>query len=129
MLVVDDEPQIREVISTMLADRGFAVKAADGARAALNLLKSDSIDLICTDMVMPDMSGATLIEEIKRCSPNTPIIVCSAYGIDEDVSRRVARGEVLFLGKPFTSQELTDLVHKALAGRPNGGSNGKAASA
>jgi signal transduction histidine kinase/ActR/RegA family two-component response regulator len=121
VLVVDDEPQIREVICTMLADRGFVVRAADGAKAALNVLKSESIDLVCTDLVMPDMSGNKLIGEIKLSSPKIPIIVCSAYGIDEDVSRRVARGEVLFMSKPFSSQELLELVHKALTGgRPNG---------
>jgi CheY-like chemotaxis protein len=120
VLVVDDEPQIREVICTMLSDRGFVVRAADGAKAALNLLRSESIDLICTDLVMPDMSGNKLIGEIKLCSPKTPVIVCSAYGIDEDVGRRVTRGEVLFLSKPFSSQELLELVHKALTGRPNG---------
>jgi signal transduction histidine kinase/CheY-like chemotaxis protein len=125
VLVVDDEPQIREVICTMLADRGFVVKAADGAKAALAVLKSESIDLVCTDMVMPDMSGAKLISEIKLCSPKTPIIVCSAYGIDDEVSRRVARGEVLFLSKPFTGQALLDLVHKALTGHPNGTGDGQ----
>jgi signal transduction histidine kinase/CheY-like chemotaxis protein len=124
VLVVDDEPQIREVICTLLSDRGFVVSAADGAKAALNLLRTESIDLVCTDLVMPDMSGNKLISEIKLSSPKTPIIVCSAYGIDEDVGRRLARGEVLFLSKPFNSQELLELVHKALTGRPNGATDG-----
>jgi CheY-like chemotaxis protein len=115
ILVVDDEPQIREVICAMLSDRGYLVKSADGAKSALALLKSESIDLICTDLVMPDLSGPKLIEEMKRCRPETPIIVCSAYGIDEEVSRKVALGQALFLAKPFTSNALLELVHKALS--------------
>jgi signal transduction histidine kinase/CheY-like chemotaxis protein len=117
ILVVDDEPQIREVICAMLSDRGYVVKSADGAKTALTLLKSEAIDLICTDLVMPDMSGSKLIEEIKRTRPNTPIIVCSAYGIDEEVSEKVAQGQALFLAKPFPSSALLDLVHKALSRR------------
>jgi signal transduction histidine kinase/ActR/RegA family two-component response regulator len=115
ILVVDDEPQIREVICAMLSDRGYLVKSADGAKSALALLKSETIDLICTDLVMPDLSGPRLIEEMKRCRPETPIIVCSAYGIDEEVSRKVAAGQALFLAKPFTSSALLELVHKALS--------------
>jgi DNA-binding NtrC family response regulator len=123
VLVVDDEPQIREVICAMLSDRGYLVKSADGAKAALALLKSEPIDLICTDLVMPDMSGSKLIEEIKRTRPSTPIIVCSAYGIDEEVSEKVAQGQALFLAKPFPSSALLDLVHKALSRR--GGTRSK----
>ncbi|HEX6239476.1 MAG TPA: response regulator [Polyangiales bacterium] len=119
VLVVDDEPQIRDVICAMLSDQGYQVKSADGAKAALALLKDEGIDLICTDLVMPDLSGPKLIEEMKRTRPNVPIIVCSAYGIDEEVSRKVALGQALFLSKPFTSSALLELVHKALS-RPNG---------
>ena len=117
VLVVDDEPQIRDVICAMLSDRGYLVKSADGAKAALALLKSETIDLICTDLVMPDLSGSKLIDEMKRSCPSTPIIVCSAYGIDEEVSEKVAQGQALFLAKPFTSSALLELVHKALSRR------------
>jgi signal transduction histidine kinase/ActR/RegA family two-component response regulator len=118
VLVVDDEPQIRDVICTMLADRGFSVRSADGAKTALAILKSESIDLVCTDLVMPEMSGAKLIEEIGRISPKTPIIVCSAYGIDEEVSQKVQKGLALFLAKPFSGAALIGLVNKALSKAP-----------
>jgi CheY-like chemotaxis protein len=118
ILVVDDEPQIREVICAMLGDRGFSVRPADGAKSALAILKSESIDLVCTDLVMPDMSGAKLIEEIKKISPKTPIIVCSAYGIDEEVHQKVQKGQALFLAKPFSGNALLGLVNKALSRHP-----------
>jgi signal transduction histidine kinase/ActR/RegA family two-component response regulator len=121
ILVVDDEPQIRDVICAMLGDRGYSVRPADGAKSALNILKSESIDLVCTDLVMPDMSGAKLIEEIKRISPTTPVIVCSAYGIDEEVSQKVQKGQAFFLAKPFSSNALLDLVNKALSNAPKNG--------
>jgi signal transduction histidine kinase/CheY-like chemotaxis protein len=123
LLVVDDEPQIREVIRTMLVDNGYLVRTADSARLALDILRHEQIDLVCTDLVMPEMSGAKLIDELKRSRPQLPIVVCSAYGTDDDVSRRVTRGEVMFLSKPFTRKELLDVVGRALAHEPRG--NGK----
>ncbi len=118
ILVVDDEPQIRDVICTMLGDRGFSVRSADGAKTALAILKEEAVDLVCTDLVMPDMSGARLIEEIGRIRPKTPIIVCSAYGIDEEVGQKVQKGLALFLAKPFSSNALIGLVNKALSKPP-----------
>ncbi|HEY6881454.1 MAG TPA: response regulator [Polyangiales bacterium] len=118
LLVVDDEPQIREVIRTMLVDNGYLVHTADSARLALDVLRHEPIDLVCTDLVMPEMSGAKLIDELKRSRPQLPVVVCSAYGTDDDVSRRVSRGEVMFLSKPFTRKELLDVVGRALAHEP-----------
>jgi DNA-binding NtrC family response regulator len=65
------------------------------------------------------MSGAKLIDELKRTRPDLPVVVCSAYGTDDDVSRRVARGEVFFLSKPFTRKELLGVVNRALVARAN----------
>ncbi|MET0340890.1 MAG: response regulator [Polyangiales bacterium] len=120
LLVVDDEPQIRDVIRTMLVDSGYDVRVADSARAALAVLAETEVDLICTDMVMPEMSGAKLIDELRRTRPDLPVVVCSAYGTDDDVSRRVARGEVFFLSKPFTRKDLLGIVNRALSARSNG---------
>jgi signal transduction histidine kinase/ActR/RegA family two-component response regulator len=120
VLVVDDEPQIREVIRTMLIDNEYIVRTADSARVALDILRSDRVDLVCTDLVMPEMSGSKLIDELKRIKPGMPVVVCSAYGTDDDVSRRVTRGEVLFLSKPFTRKELLEVVSRAIASQPNG---------
>jgi DNA-binding NtrC family response regulator len=120
VLVVDDEPQIREVIRTMLVDNDYIVRTADSARGALEILRNEAIDLICTDLVMPEMSGSKLIDELKRTKPRLPVVVCSAYGTDDDVGRRVTRGEVLFLSKPFTRKELLDVVGRAITSQSNG---------
>ena len=120
ILVVDDEPQIREVIRTMLSDNEYVVRTADSARLALEILRDERVDLVCTDLVMPEMSGSKLIDELKRSNPRLPVVVCSAYGTDDDVSRRVTRGEVLFLSKPFTRKELLEVVARALASQSNG---------
>jgi CheY-like chemotaxis protein len=114
VLVVDDEQQIREVIATMLGEGGYLVKTAETAREALQLLSTEPVDLVCTDLVMPDMTGARLIDELRKQEPGLPVVVCSAYGSDAELSRRVSRGEAWFLAKPFTRSDLLDVVGRAL---------------
>ncbi len=123
VLVVDDEPQIREVIRTILQESGYAVHVADNAKAALAYADSHAVDLLCVDLVMPDMMGMRLIDALRAKHPKAPVLVCSAYGSDDDISRRVSRGELSFLPKPFTRKALLDAVERVLsraAGRPKG---------
>ncbi|MFT3926162.1 MAG: response regulator [Myxococcales bacterium] len=115
LLVVDDEPQIREVIQTMLSEGGFLVKTAETGSEALAQLADEPVDLVCTDLVMPDMTGAALIDEVRKVHPRLPVVVCSAYGSDADVSRRVTSGDAWFLAKPFTRTDLLEVVERALA--------------
>jgi signal transduction histidine kinase/CheY-like chemotaxis protein len=115
VLVVDDEAQIRDVVRAILEDRGFQVRTAESTRAALSLLSTEKFDVLCTDIVMPDLSGKRLVDELRQIEPTLPVVVCSAYGSDGEVSARVQRGEVLFLAKPFTSDDLVDVVCRALA--------------
>jgi signal transduction histidine kinase/CheY-like chemotaxis protein len=117
LLVVDDEPQIREVIQTMLSESGYDALTADTARAALAIVKERPVDLLCTDLVMPDMSGAKLLDEVRKVQPGLPVVVCSAYGTDEMLSKRIAHGDVVFLAKPFTRKDLLEAVERALGRR------------
>jgi two-component system cell cycle sensor histidine kinase/response regulator CckA len=117
LMVVDDEPQIREVIQTMLGELGYDALTADSARAALAIAKDRHIDLLCSDLVMPDMSGVKLADEVRNVHPGLPVVMCSAYGTDDVLSKRVARGDVVFLAKPFTRNELIEAVERALGRR------------
>ena len=104
LLVVDDEPQIREVHSDH-AQRGglLGEDRRNGQRSARRCCASEPDGSVCTDLVMPDMTGAALIDEVRKLThPRLPVVVCSAYGSDADVSRRVMTGEAWFLAKPFT---------------------------
>lgn len=114
ILVVDDEPQICEVMRAMLIDGEYTVTTAENAEQALSILAAESVDLVCTDLLMPEMGGGGLIDEVKRRFPGLPVIVCSAYGNDIDVSHRLARGDARFLAKPFTQSELLKAVESAL---------------
>jgi len=122
ILVVEDELQIREVIRAILSDAGYEVHLATTAKHALQLAATRSYDLLWADLVMPDLPGSKLIDEFLRLHPSTPVLVCSAYGTDEKISKQVARGELTFLAKPFTRKALVDAVDRALLNSDEGGS-------
>ncbi len=115
VLVVDDEPQIREVIQAILVEAGYEVHAANGAKHALEMARLRRFDLLWADLVMPDLAGGKLIEEFLLLRPGTPVLVCSAYNSDDSIRARVARGDLAFLPKPFTRKVLLDVVGRALS--------------
>ena len=75
ILLVDDEPVILETYSALLSEKGFSVVTASSGREALETFSGNSFDLVITDLAMPDGDGFKLLEEIKKISPHTPVIV------------------------------------------------------
>jgi CheY-like chemotaxis protein len=117
ILVVDDEMPIRELISHLLADAGYRVSSAPNGRQALQLAERERLDLVLTDLMMPQVDGAELCRRLKAQAPtrNVPVVVMSA------VHRRQGQ-EMLadeFVGKPFDLDELLALVER-FAGPPDG---------
>jgi signal transduction histidine kinase/ActR/RegA family two-component response regulator len=121
ILVVDDEPQIREVIGAILRESGYVVHVAGTGKHAIDLMRTERVDLLCVDIVMPDMPGGKLIDTLREMDPSLRVLVCSAYGTDESIGRRIARGDLQLLTKPFARKGLLDAVERALGSnaRPN----------
>jgi CheY-like chemotaxis protein len=100
ILVVDDDAEVREVVAEYLADSGHRVLQAEGGVEALQVLgRTSDIDLVITDVRMPDISGIDLAERITRQAPCPRVILISGYFVPQQVNRRVLR-------KPFRMQEL-----------------------
>jgi signal transduction histidine kinase/ActR/RegA family two-component response regulator len=114
ILVVDDEPQIREVIGAILRESGYVVHVAGTGKQAIELMRTERIDLLCVDIVMPDMPGGKLIDTLREMDTALRVLVCSAYGTDESIARRIARGDLQLLTKPFARKGLLDAVERAL---------------
>ena len=116
ILIVDDDSEVRAVLSRKMEQCGHHVTvAADGAEA-ITQLEQVSFDLAITDIVMPEMDGLTVIRFIRRQAPGTKIIAMSAPS-DDDVLQSAAKlGAHRTLEKPFTLDELADAVDALLAG-------------
>lgn len=115
ILVVDDAEPIRKMVCSMLRGSGYSVKeAADGAQA-LGLIEREceSVHLVLTDVIMPEMSGAELARHLSRVRPQLPIIFMSGYS-EDPVVRGVESTGSLFLAKPFTASALVEKVRQTL---------------
>ena len=115
MLVVDDEPAIREVARRILATNGYEVTtAADGAAAMAIVERGDRIDLLLTDVVMPHMSGQELGERMRAARPGVSVLYMSGYAQPVLGSRKAIEPDTLLVEKPFTELILLDKVREAL---------------
>jgi PAS domain S-box-containing protein len=118
ILLVEDDKMVRELTRTMLAELGYTVLTADTPQAALTLSKekSNAIDLLITDVVMPGMKGPELRERIADMHPGIKVLFMSGYAENIIIHHGVLEQGVEFLQKPFTIQDLARKVHAVLEG-------------
>ena len=115
VLVVDDEPSMRQMLSFALRREGYDVSTADDGRAALDAIRDGRFDLVVTDVRMPDVSGVELLREAKRLDPSLSIIMMTAYGSKETVLEALRLGATDYVEKtPNLRDELTLRVRKEL---------------
>jgi CheY-like chemotaxis protein len=108
ILVVDDEPEIRKLVSAMVTQFGYNVLTADSGDHALTMYRNHNapIELLITDVVAPGMSGPMLADKLSELQPDLKVLYISGYDNTQVVQKYVIeRGHVL-LSKPFTMEEL-----------------------
>lgn len=113
ILVVDDDPSLLRMVHHILADGGFLVIGVAGASDALARLESGGIDLVITDIIMPEMEGIEFIQAIKAKLPRLPVIAMSGGGRSHNTGLLHFAHELgadAILAKPFRRQELLSLV-------------------
>jgi CheY-like chemotaxis protein len=118
ILLVDDDPAVRDITAALLEDLGYSVIEADDGPAALDLLsKGVRVDLILADFAMPGMTGGALAAEVAARRPGLPLLLVTGYA---DERARAAVGEDRLVLKPFRTEELARKMRVALGG-PDGG--------
>ncbi|MFO0676412.1 MAG: sigma-54 dependent transcriptional regulator [Polyangiaceae bacterium] len=119
ILVVDDEPGLRDMLAILFRREGFDVSLAPGVRAAKELIerRESPFALVLTDMMMPDGSGLDLLTHIRSASVETEVIVMTAHSTVEVAIDAMKRGAYDFVTKPFGNNEIRALAAKALEKR------------
>jgi DNA-binding NtrC family response regulator len=113
ILVVDDEPVQREMVSGFLKKQGFEVIAAESGERALELFRQDAFDLILSDQKMADMSGLELLRAVHNINPETPVILITAFGTVETAVTALKQGAIDYLTKPLNLEELLHRIQQA----------------
>jgi len=116
VLVVEDNDEVRGLVKTVLESGGFRVLEAPGGQAALTLARSYSsnIDLLITDVIMPEMTGKQLVDHLKPLCPGIKILYMSGYSGDELARRGILDAQIPYLAKPFSPGSLSASVRGIL---------------
>jgi two-component system response regulator GlrR len=114
VLLVDDDPDLLQLISLRLQSAGYRVRTADSGETALAALAVARPSAVITDLRMPGIDGMQLFEAIHRAHPALPVIILTAHGTIPDAVSATQRGVFGFLTKPFDSQELLQKVAAAI---------------
>jgi two-component system cell cycle sensor histidine kinase/response regulator CckA len=119
ILLVEDEEGLRALNARGLSSRGYTVlEAGNGVEAIDVLEKQGEVDLIVSDVVMPEMDGPTLLKELRRRNPHIKVIFVSGYA-EEAFQKNLPSGEQYeFLAKPFTLKQLVSKVKETMAAAP-----------
>ena len=118
VLLVDDEPVIRDISTLMLEKLGYSVIAVESGVKALEVYGQSKahVDLIILDMVMPDMDGAETFDQLKGIDPDVKVLLSSGYSQDSHATEIINKGCAGFLQKPFSLDSLAEKVRRVLSG-------------
>jgi DNA-binding NtrC family response regulator len=114
ILVVDDESTICDSVKKILSRKGFLVENTLNANDAMDKMKNEKFDILITDLMMPETSGMELLEMVKKYYPEIDVLVITGYASIETAVKATKLGALDYIQKPFTPDELTDRIQKAV---------------
>src|SRR3954469_14467444 len=100
VLIVEDENVLRESLAELLAEEGYEVVQAPNGKAAYDLVLQRSVDVVLTDIHMPEMDGITLLGHLQKMTPQTPVIILTAFGTVQSAVSAMKSGAYDYLLKP-----------------------------
>jgi len=117
ILIVDDEENARIGLSKLLSQEGYQVSAVGNGNEALNFLDNEQVNLVITDINMPEMDGLVFLRELNRDYPSTNVIMITAYGGVESYLEAMSLGAFEYLNKPIKLDELKSVMGKIFHAR------------
>jgi len=118
ILIVDDEENTRIGLTKLLVQEGFEVESAADGNEALDYLGQKKVNLVISDINMPDMNGLVFLRELSRKFPSTNVIMITAYGGVESYLEAMNLGAYEYLHKPVRLDELRSVMKKIFNGGP-----------
>jgi two-component system response regulator AtoC len=117
ILVVDDEPNLRRVLSAQLGRDGYEVQTAEDGEEALGILREHHIDLVISDLRMPKVDGMQLLKRALAMDDALPVVIITAHGTVDTAVEALKTGAFDYITKPFDQNEVRTVVRKALKTR------------
>ena len=114
ILVIDDEASQREAVGGYLRKRGFTVLQADNGRRGLEILQGQVVDLVITDLRMPELDGMGVLEAARQTNPDIGVVLVTAFGSVDGAVDAMQEGAFHYLEKPIDLDELDEIVDRAL---------------
>jgi DNA-binding NtrC family response regulator len=118
ILIVDDEPIVREAIRDWLVDAGYDVATASTGEEGLEIAAERDFGLIILDVRLPGKTGIRVLEELKAAKPDVKAIIITAYASPQMRTEATKLGALHYLSKPIAPDQLEKIVEEALAGGP-----------
>ena len=113
ILIVDDEALMRNLLQKILQREGYKTLTAANGTEALNMMASNEVDIVISDLKMPEIDGFALLKELKETYPDVGVIIMTAYGDTYTVKDALLLGADEYITKPFKSHEITLVVERA----------------
>jgi putative nucleotidyltransferase with HDIG domain len=117
ILIADDEPSICDILEKFLKKKGYEVVRSSEGRAALAVVKNNSIDLVVSDIKMPGMSGVELLQKIREHDRNLPVLITTGFPTLDTAIEALKLGAYDYLTKPFHLEEIGEKIRRALEQR------------
>ena len=115
ILVVDDEQSMRDFLKILLVKDGYDVITAENGSRALAVLEEKTVDLVISDIRMPETSGLELLEQVKTKYSDMPVIMITAFASPNDAVHAMKSGAYDYISKPFNVDEIKSVIHSAIS--------------
>ncbi len=113
-MIIDDEPLMRITVQDALINEGYQVTSAETGKKGLSLFKENPVDILITDLRLPDQDGLHILKEIRTIHPETQVIIITAYGSIDSAVTAMKEGASDYLTKPFSMDELLLVIRRLL---------------
>ena len=119
ILVIDDEPSIRDLLDTLLTQKGFHVVLADSGQKGLEIYRRARADVIVLDLKMPGMDGLAVLQQVHQLNPKQPVVMLTGAGSPEAEQRARALGVTEYVEKAFSLHLIGDTLQRLLPVNPS----------